>query len=1286
MPFLKSLLFLASFSALLSAVEPDIHFTFDRNVRADRGGAGNQALEVAGQQETAGVEGIPGKNASDRTPESMLIPGLSGKALRIGRSSDGKGIQSIHYHPDPLLNSREGTISFWIKPVDWDGSTRDFRHFFGAVKDQDRLIVYKYHNSSELLFLYGRLGKNGFQTTARTDIRKWSKGEWHHVCASWNEKILEIHIDGRQAAIAEIQKNLENDFQEFILGEYWQGDPGNTALDELRIFGKKLSPAEIETEYARLAAAVCNQTASFSFAAGRRTPELDGIIHDGEFAFGASGMHSIANSLYSSNQSQCFFSWDTDNLYIGMRTPGVNLVCNNNERDGALWEDDSIELWLYGINGKQEFFQFIFNSNGLFYDSHRGDKNWNASGVKPAQTIQDGIWSFEAAIPWTNFDLVPEAGTSFRINLCRSFIEAADWTSFSPGKYGSSAYYAEMTLVPDAPALEIGHYGPLYDGNLDCALKILSQKSDSVTVEMTASATLFPFSFRKEIELLPGQLFEQTIQGRIPLNQSLETKIHSAAFGPLFRSGIEYKEISPVKMGYIYTDIPEQKLYLVMRNARTGAGENQLSITLTAPEEHIVFSSTGSIADNALTIPCEFDISTLPFGEYTLAYKVISPAGNQLLDGSEYYGKYPDKPVWADPDFGNEDSIPAPWTSIDADDNTFSCWGRTCRLGGKGLAESFVSQNKELLSAPVVLLWNQHPVTFQAKLSNRKNSFVEYHLLPIDPNIPVEVSIRAEFDGVLWCSVNLLAAPGNILDSLELVIPLKREHVTSFDDCSSIRYKKDLTGIGQEQFSVNPASNPFFWCGGDDVGLMGGSQSRRGWFLRDKKNAMKVDISKNQVILKLTFVDTPLPLKQPRTLEFYLQPTPVKPKNPKAGLVRPGINATTWTGYVTEFFEHKRPGWFLEDKISQFRDLQEKKGHLVFYYNGTKGASPLTAEWNYFGNIWHNPEPKLGNYLLDTVIQNKAERNRSTWTYACLNCKSFFDYKLDSIARFIENPDYKVMNLYFDLTWPRPCGNESHGCLWRDEFGDLHNDNDLKNLRECLLRICRVLQKKNPEAFFIGHLIASRTPSDVFFDLLLVGESYDRDIVKEGNYYDVFNPQMMRIAYSTRSNETTLYMLPQFYRALQLFAPSKIKDFNPEAPETDRAIRHYLGYLLLHNLSSTPPWKRMNDVYEAQDRLGWNKNVQFYPCWHPQQCPVKFQAAKPHLLISAYANQGKALLCLLNDSDELEKVTLNVDTQRLGLTPDQAGIEIFSRQTINMNGGEITLPLNPREALLISFD
>lgn len=154
-----------------------------------------------------------------------------------------------------------------------------------------------------------------------------------------------------------------------------------------------------------------------------------------------------------------------------------------------------------------------------------------------------------------------------------------------------------------------------------------------------------------------------------------------------------------------------------------------------------------------------------------------------------------------------------------------------------------------------------------------------------------------------------------------------------------------------------------------------------------------------------------------------------------------------WGEYVTLYFAHKRPGKFSERHLKYFREQQEKHGKRVFYYNAPKGASPVSPEWNYFGMEWHCSPPRLGEYMRDAQTPNRAARNMYLSTFACLNSKDFFDYKLDSIGGFLQNPEYKVRDLYFDLTWPRPCANPVHGCQWTDEFGYRHRDGELKQLR-----------------------------------------------------------------------------------------------------------------------------------------------------------------------------------------------------------------------------------------------
>lgn len=200
-------------------------------------------------------------------------------------------------------------------------------------------------------------------------------------------------------------------------------------------------------------------------------------------------------------------------------------------------------------------------------------------------------------------------------------------------------------------------------------------------------------------------------------------------------------------------------------------------------------------------------------------------------------------------------------------------------------------------------------------------------------------------------------------------------------------------------FHVNPVERPYFWCGGDDVGLMGGSDTRRGWHLRDKAKGLQVVHQDKTVTLNLNLVDTPLLLKAPRSLEFYLQPTPVKPKNMEMRGIRVRENMICWGEYVTLYFAHKRPGKFSERHLKYFREQQEKHGKRVFYYNAPKGASPVSPEWNYFGMEWHCSPPRLGEYMRDAQTPNRAARNMYLSTFACLNSKDFFDYKLDSIGR-----------------------------------------------------------------------------------------------------------------------------------------------------------------------------------------------------------------------------------------------------------------------------------------------
>lgn len=264
---------------------------------------------------------------------------------------------------------------------------------------------------------------------------------------------------------------------------------------------------------------------------------------------------------------------------------------------------------------------------------------------------------------------------------------------------------------------------------------------------------------------------------------------------------------------------------------------------------------------------------------------------------------------------------------------------------------------------------------------------------------------------------------------------------------------------------------------------MGGMPSLKGWHVRNKNRSMVLDVRKESVSIHWNLIADPLELKSARTIEFYLQATPVKPKNIAALALRDGRNTVMWTGYWSRFYEMQDPAFLNYEKIRQLRRTDKK----LFYYATAKGVSCYSPDWNYFGKYWISSPPRLGEYQIDSDVSSREKRDRNTYTYGCLNCRSFLDYKVGSLARMIALDALDMHNVYFDIAWPRSCDNTEHGCGWVDEFGQHQTTFDIAGTREFYLRAYKLLRRKYPDAMFAGHLTSTRTPADSFSIFLYGG-------------------------------------------------------------------------------------------------------------------------------------------------------------------------------------------------------
>ena len=1274
-------------TAWLAAAEPGYYFSFDHTIQADYGGTGTSAVTTAdSNQDAIGMVGRLGQTSGKVQPESLLLPGIAGNAFAAGKDSAGR-IHTVYYQPTPAMRGAAGTVSFWLKPENWMGDDRNQHVFVSASNGQQRLLIYRIPYESRLAVFLGELDRVKESTTVYTRVPSWKPGVWHHLVVSWNERALQLHLDGVSKAMCELKSPIAKDFTTLAVGEHFgTSDPGRTLIDELRVFDHKLSEQDLVLEYRRLADKIGAATDPVMFTVGLRTPAIDGVIKPGEYPFSTVGMRNIRTHSLAFEPMRVYLSGDQENLYVATATPGKDLLTKAKGVDGAVWQDDSIELLTNADNLKPQVCQMIFNAAGARYDALGDTTTWNADGVKTASSIQDGSWCFEVAIPWKNLGRNPvEDKQRFWLNVCRNFPSYNGSASLAPVMtlYAEPEHFIPVTFSADACDLHLTALGNPGEGKLDLRAEATAAQPQKLTLHVAAPAPIFAFDRTTVAELQSGKTAKLNVTAeRLPDKPTLAITA-TAAQGVIYRNTIPCGTEQPVVMSYLYTDIPKKQLVLVVKNQRLDAGKCQVQVRFLKREDGtLVHQETASIDDSRPAVHVPFSIAPLSPGNYRIVERFMDNHGELLYELEDVYAVPKGEGSWLGTKVGLSDELPPPWTPVKNDRGSFICWGRSMTFGGKALLTSVISQQRELLKRPVGILFDGVSLPFQSTCLEAKPDGVRYRLISTDQSRAVCIDAFAEYDGVVWFTLTLPEGSPKP-KSLVLEIPLDRRYVDAFDDNSSCYEKNSLTKRGEYRFDVDPFENPFFWCGGNDVGLSGGTHTHRGRYVKDKRRAMTVQVSDQEVTLRIMMVDSPIPDRRERNISFYLQPTPTKPLNPKPWRIRDRIN-NMMVFNVPRYFNTTRPGHLDDYEKWKYHYGMIIKPHtakdVTFqYYFAPKGGGAYSEDWNYWGSLWHNPAPNLGNYAGAT---NDSKLKPKGWTYGCLNCRNYLDYQLDSVAYYLDNPYLNVRDLYFDLSWPRSCGNPLHGCVWKDEFGYEHHDNDLPGLREFYRRVWRMIRQKNPDTFIIGHLYSTRTPADTYFDVIVSGEIYETRLLKgnDVNYYNLLNPELMRIAYGTRTNEATVALIGEFAKAIQLYQPDRRKTFSLDEPKNDLAVRHFLTYELVCGLSAYfyCGKTRPGEIYAAFDRLGMTPPV-FHPWWAREPSVTSRQS-----LAALYTNQGKAMAVVLNDTDKPVTELLRFKPE-LGLDGCRA-TGVFTKKTFSLRDNRLEIQLGPREGELILLE
>jgi hypothetical protein len=181
-------------------------------------------------------------------------------------------------------------------------------------------------------------------------------------------------------------------------------------------------------------------------------PVIDGKLDDTCWSYlPSAGPFVDKNSKMVSPQTTLRFGYDKKNLYIAARLeePEMDKVkANVTERDGGVWKDDDLEIFL-GTKGKvSPFMVFRINSLGTLEETSMDAdaKGFNFPWEGKATREKDA-WIVEIAIPFSSLNSEPPApGAVWRGNVGRNRAHAKKISTWcqTPGQFADTDAFGEL--------------------------------------------------------------------------------------------------------------------------------------------------------------------------------------------------------------------------------------------------------------------------------------------------------------------------------------------------------------------------------------------------------------------------------------------------------------------------------------------------------------------------------------------------------------------------------------------------------------------------------------------------------------------------------------------------------------------------------------------------------------------------------------------------------------------------------------------------------------------------
>lgn len=639
-----------------------------------------------------------------------------------------------------------------------------------------------------------------------------------------------------------------------------------------------------------------------SLASSEAPPVIDGHVDADEWAPASSpaAFSDITDGSAAAVQPRVWVTRDDEAMYVAARLDfprGLRPVANVMERDGPLWEDDALEVFIAPHSDPTDYYQFIVNSLGVQWDSRGRDPSWNTIW-EVATHVADDHWTVEMRVPFVALGLGPPAeGEMWGFNVAwdRQTPERmiASWapvgtTLHAPERFG------QLVFAADAPAVQaVGPQRPepdrlLFSGTwhtpnpAQARLTVTRQEDDrarEVAVGSAAYAGGEPAPLTVEAQLpreddlpAPGDYrlrFEVSQAGRVT---------HRSLASLIILPPLQMAMRSYLLSGYVEVDADVSGMGRPRRDVSVSAA------IMDADNRETVMRPQRITLTEDLAGTTRFDVGELPPGDYHAATAVNDRRG-RLLQQATIAFTLPETPEWRGSTEGISDEVLAPWTPVELDGSLVGVWGRNYRFGPLPLPSHVTTAGEDVLAGPIIL----RMVADGKEQSWRQDGPVE--TLDEQPNVArlavtaagedvrCEGQVTVEYDGMIRCDFTLTPRGAREVEELSLVIPLKADHAKylyHFPGRWGSAY--NAGALPEEGFTAG--FRPFIWLGDEERGFSWFSESDRNFFLDDENLVTEITREGDMVMLHVHMIRGGHRMTEPLEYTFGFQATPVKPMRP----------------------------------------------------------------------------------------------------------------------------------------------------------------------------------------------------------------------------------------------------------------------------------------------------------------------------------------------------------------------------------------------------------------------